>query len=66
MRHYSLLTAGLAALAAGSAVQAQGSSADKRLALTIYNSDLALVEHVRPLTLAYGSVPCASPEAHPK
>ena len=29
-------------------------AADKRLRLTIYNSDLALVEHVRPLTLAAG------------
>ena len=56
MRRYAVRTAVLTSLAACGAAQAQvqGSGADKRLALTIYNSDLALVEHVRPLTLAAG------------
>jgi hypothetical protein len=39
--------------ALSSAAAAQG-PADKSLKLTIYNSNLALVEHVRPLTLAAG------------
>jgi hypothetical protein len=36
------------------AVSAQEQGPDKSLALTIYNSDLALVEHVRPVTVAAG------------
>jgi hypothetical protein len=34
---------------------AQDASADKRLSLTIYNSNLALIEHVRPLRVAAGT-----------
>jgi hypothetical protein len=46
----------VAAIAVGAAAVADGqeSSADKRLALTIYNSDLALVEHVRGLRVPGG------------
>jgi len=33
----------------------QEASNDKRLSLTIYNSDLALIEHVRPLSVAAGT-----------
>jgi len=54
MRHYGVGLTGLIAVVACGAVGAQTSGADKRLALTIYNSNLALVEHVRPLTLAAG------------
>ena len=53
MRRYTLLNMALAALVAVGAAPAQ-ESPDKRLALTIYNSDLALVEHVRPLTVPAG------------
>ena len=42
-----------ALLAAATTVAAQ-ESPDKRLSLTIYNSDLALVEHVRPVSVAAG------------
>jgi hypothetical protein len=54
MRRYAIGLTGLVAVVAGGAVAAQTSGADKRLALTIYNSNLALVEHVRPLALAAG------------
>ncbi len=49
MRRYVWVLAGVLSTVAG-AQQA----ADKSLKLTIYNSNLALVEHVRPLTLAAG------------
>jgi len=49
MRRYLWIIAS----AVASAAPAQ-ESADKSLKLTIYNSNLALVEHVRPLTLAAG------------
>ena len=49
MRRYIWIIAGLASIATVGSAPAQASSADKRLALTIYNSNLALVEHVRPL-----------------
>jgi hypothetical protein len=49
MRRYVWIIAGVLS---GSAVAQD--SADKSLRLTIYNSNLALVEHVRPLTLAAG------------
>jgi hypothetical protein len=49
MRRYVWIIAGVLS---GSAVAQD--SADKSLKLTIYNSNLALVEHVRPLTLAAG------------
>ena len=45
---------GLASIATVGSALGQASGADKRLALTIYNSDLALVEHVRPLNVAAG------------
>ena len=54
MRRNTLITGGLAAIATLGSVPAQESGADKSLALTIYNSDLALVEHVRPVTVAAG------------
>ena len=47
--HGWVLTALLAA-----ATAAAQESPDKRLSLTIYNSDLALVEHVRPVNIAAG------------
>ena len=53
MPRHVVITAGLLSAALSSAAPAQD-AADKRLGLTIYNSDLALVEHVRPLTLAAG------------
>lgn len=53
MRQQAGLVAFFVAAAAGGAV-AQESGPDKRLALTIYNSSLALVEHVRPLTVPAG------------
>jgi hypothetical protein len=34
---------------------AQNAAADKRLSLTVYNSNLALVEHVRPLRIEAGT-----------
>ena len=49
MRRYVWVIAG----ALASAASAQ-EAADKSLKLTIYNSNLALVEHVRPLNLAAG------------
>ncbi len=54
MRRYALMAASLASLGALGSAAAQESSTDKSLTLTIYNSDLALVEHVRPLTIAAG------------
>jgi hypothetical protein len=48
MRYVWIIAGALA-----SAAQAQ-EAADKSLKLTIYNSNLALVEHVRPLSLASG------------
>jgi hypothetical protein len=54
MLRQAWITAGLASLGVAGPVSAQQASADKRLALTIYNSDLALVEHVRPVTVAAG------------
>jgi hypothetical protein len=54
MRRNTLIVIGLASIATGSSALGQASSADMRLALTIYNSDLALVEHVRPLNVAAG------------
>jgi hypothetical protein len=54
MQRNVLIIAALATVAPAAAALAQPANADKRLALTIYNSDLALVEHVRPLTLAAG------------
>lgn len=42
------------AVGAGLAASGQESSADKRLSLTIYNTDLALVEHVRALSVPVG------------
>ncbi len=50
---YAIITAGLISAAVCASAPAQN-AADKRLGLTIYNSDVALVEHVRPLTLAAG------------
>jgi len=47
-RHSWILAAALSTAAAAQP------AADKSLKLTIYNSNLALVEHVRPLTLAAG------------
>jgi hypothetical protein len=49
MRRYVWILA--SALSTGAAAQG---AADKSLKLTIYNSNLALVEHVRPLTVAAG------------
>jgi hypothetical protein len=49
------LVISLAALTAVSSAVGQQASTDKRLSLTIYNSDLALVEHVRPLSVAAGT-----------
>src|SRR5688572_17739507 len=54
MRRCSLIAMGLAGLAAAGTAAGQQGSVDSRLSLTIYNSDLALVEHVRPLTVAAG------------
>jgi hypothetical protein len=54
MRRYALMAASLALLGALGSAAAQQSSTDKSLTLTIYNSDLALVEHVRPVTVAAG------------
>ena len=54
MRRNTLIVIGLASIATVGSALGQASSADKRLALTIYNSDLALVEHVRPLNVAAG------------
>jgi hypothetical protein len=54
MRRCSLIAMGLAGLSAAGTAAGQQGSADSRLSLTIYNSDLALVEHVRPLTVAAG------------
>jgi hypothetical protein len=53
MRRYVWIIAGAVSTALTGAAPGQ-ESADKRLGLTIYNSNLALVEHVRPLTLAAG------------
>lgn len=53
MRHRGPVLA-CALLALGSWPAAAQDSADKRLSLTIYNSNLALVEHVRPLNLSAG------------
>jgi hypothetical protein len=53
MRPYSSIAAGFVSVALAAAAPAQ-ETADKSLKLTIYNSNLALVEHVRPLTLAAG------------
>jgi hypothetical protein len=50
MRGYAWIIAG----ALASATAAGQETADKSLKLTIYNSNLALVEHVRPLTLPAG------------
>jgi hypothetical protein len=50
-RHGRALLTCLLAAAAGSAA---AQDADKRLSLTIYNSNLALVEHVRALDVAAG------------
>jgi hypothetical protein len=44
--------AAIGSLSAAAAVAQE--SADKRLSLTIYNSNLALVEHVRPINVAAG------------
>ncbi|HET9863499.1 MAG TPA: hypothetical protein VFP37_08650 [Steroidobacteraceae bacterium] len=44
----ALLGAGLCSIPAAAA------DADKQLSLTIYNGDLALIEHVRPITLEAG------------
>jgi len=49
MRHHVWIL--LTALSTAASAQ---QAADKSLKLTIYNSNLALVEHVRPLTLAAG------------
>src|SRR5262249_13900130 len=51
-RHGRALLCCLLVAAAGSA--AAQDSADKRLSLTIYNSNLALVEHLRTLDVAAG------------
>jgi len=53
MRRYVSLTSGLVSAVAASGAAAQG-SADSSLKLTIYNSNLALVEHVRPVDVAAG------------
>jgi hypothetical protein len=52
MRRHAWVSAGLVVIAAATAAAQEG--ADRRLSLTIYNTDLALVEHVRPLTVAAG------------
>ena len=55
MRSKSWLLVGLCSTGLVSiAVCAAGSGEDKQVSLTIYNRDLALVEHVRPLTLPAG------------
>jgi hypothetical protein len=54
MPRHAWVTAGWVSIAAAGAVSGQEGGADRRLALTIYNSDLALVEHVRPLNVAAG------------
>ena len=51
MRRRTWVVSGL--LVAATTAVAQDSP-DKRLSLTIYNSDLALVEHVRPVSVAAG------------
>ena len=52
MRCCGLLIAGF--VSAFACVAHAQDAVDKRLGLTIYNSNLALVEHVRPLTLPAG------------
>jgi len=55
MRSKSWLLVGLCSTGLVSiTVFAAGSGEDKQVSLTIYNRDLALVEHVRPLTLPAG------------
>lgn len=54
MRQHVRLVASVLAAAPVVWLAAQEAGADKRLALTIYNSNLALVEHVRPLTVPAG------------
>jgi len=55
MRSKSWLLVGLCSTGLVSiAVCAAGSGEDKQVSVTIYNRDLALVEHVRPLTLPAG------------
>jgi hypothetical protein len=53
MRRYVSLTLGLVSAVAASAAAAQD-TADSSLKLTIYNSNLALVEHVRPVDVTAG------------
>jgi hypothetical protein len=53
MRRCVSLTLGFVSAAVASVASAQG-NADKSLKLTIYNSNLALVEHVRPVDVAAG------------
>lgn len=48
---WTLMTGLLAALHLGTAA---AQDKDKSLALTVYNKDLALVEHVRPVNLPAG------------
>jgi hypothetical protein len=52
-RRNALIALGLVSLAGSALGQASGT--DKRLAVTIYNSDLALVEHVRAVSVAAGT-----------
>src|SRR4051812_49211879 len=55
MRKHSWRRAGFCLAALTSVgVLAAGNAADKQVSLTIYNKDLALVEHVRELDLAAG------------
>jgi hypothetical protein len=49
-----ILAIGTLATSASSSLRAQPSTTDKQLSLTIYNDDLALVEHVRRLDVAAG------------
>ena len=55
MRRTSRFRASLCAASFFGTVFAAGSGADKQLTLTIYNQNLALVEHVRPLSIPAGT-----------
>jgi hypothetical protein len=54
MPRNALVAVGLVSIVTLGSAGAQESTVDKSLALTIYNSDLALVEHVRALNVAAG------------
>ena len=54
MRRCSWWAAGICSAVFSSRASAAGSGEDKQLSLTIYNGNLALIEHVRPVTLEAG------------